>query len=143
MADIKMTSSWEGGFEGEGRITGEGWSVGIGIPADLGGSGAGASPKELFTAATLACFTATLRAITDKKKVPVEKLSVETSAQATDDIFAIRHIARVILTTWATDADAAAAKAAIETADKVCIVGNLAKKAGVTIDVKAEVSVAA
>lgn len=69
MAEMKMTSTWEGGFKGEGKITGEGWSVGIGIPADLGGSGAGADPKSLFTAATQACFTATLRAITENKKV--------------------------------------------------------------------------
>ncbi len=68
MADIKMTSNWTGGFTGQGEIQGEGWSTVIGIPTELGGSGAGANPKELFTAATLACFTATLRAISEKNR---------------------------------------------------------------------------
>lgn len=140
MADIKMTATWVGGFKGEGKIAGEGWDVGIGIPAELGGSGAGADTKSLFTSATLACFTATLRAITANKKVPVESLSVETEATATDDDFAIRHTAKLVLSAEATDADRAAAENAIATADKVCVVGNLAKKAGVTIDVTPEIT---
>ncbi len=143
MADIKMTSAWQGGFKGNGTITGEGWQVGIGIPTDLGGSGAGANPKELFTAATAACFTATLRAITEGKKVPVESLSVDTEAVAGDDAFAIRHVARLVLVAGATGADRAAAEDAVARADKVCVVGNLAKKAGVTIEVAAELNVPA
>ncbi|ANT62972.1 hypothetical protein AYJ57_21080 (plasmid) [Salipiger sp. CCB-MM3] len=143
MADIKMTSTWTGGFKGEGKITGEGWDVGIGIPTELGGSGAGADPKSLFTASTLACFTATLRAITEGKKVPVETISVDTDAQAGDDDFAIRHVARVTLTAGSSDADTAAAEAAIERADAICAVGNIARKAGVTIAVEADVRVAA
>ncbi|MBT9386860.1 OsmC family protein [Pseudooceanicola sp. CBS1P-1] len=141
MADIKMTAAWEGGMKGEGKITGEGWDVGIGIPAEFGGSGAGADPKSLFTSATLACFTATLRAITANKKVPVEALSVETSAHAANDDFSIRHIAKLVLAGDATDADRAAAENAIATADKICVVGNLAKKAGVTIEVTPEITI--
>ncbi|MCA0922865.1 OsmC family protein [Pseudooceanicola nanhaiensis] len=140
MADIKMTATWDGGFKGTGRITGEGWDVGIGIPAEFGGSGAGADPKSLFTSATLACFTATLRAITANKKVPVDSLSVETDATATDDAFAIRHTAKLVLSAGASEADRAAAEGAIATADKVCVVGNLAKKAGVTIQVTPEIT---
>jgi len=142
MADIKMTAGWTGDFKGEGRITGDGWEVGIGIPADLGGSGAGANPKELFTASTLACFTATLRAITANKKVPVETLSVETSATSGDNALAIRHVARLVLSSGSGEADQAAAEDAVHRADKICLIGNLAKKAGVSIEVTSDITVA-
>ena len=142
MSDIKMTSTWTGDFKGQGKIEGEGWSVEIGIPADLGGSGVGANPKELFTSATLACFTATLRAITANKKVPVETLSVDTSAKAENDVFEIKHVAHVVLVKGSSEADKLAAEKAIQTADKVCVVGNLAKKAGVTIDVVSDIRIA-
>lgn len=142
MANIKMNAAWTGGFKGEGKITGEGWDVGIGVPTELGGSGAGADPKTLFAASTLACFTATLRAITEGKKVPVDTLSVTTNAQAGDDDFTIRHTARISLATGSSEDDTAAAKAAIEKADEICAVGNIARKAGVIITVDADVSVA-
>ncbi|MER5173261.1 MULTISPECIES: OsmC family protein [Thioclava] len=143
MSDIKMTSSWTGGFKGEGKIEGEGWNVGIGIPTDLGGSGAGADPKSLFTASTLACFTATLRAITENKKVPVKSIDVETFAVATDKEFSIHHRAKLVMEANATAEDFSAAEAAVATADKVCVVGNLAKKAGVIIEVTPEITAAA
>lgn len=142
MADIRMSATWQGGFTGRGHIAGENFNVDIGIPTALGGSGAGANPKELFTSATLACFTATLRAITQNKKVPVEQLSVETSAEAADEAFAIHHVAHLVLTAGSNAEDVAAAQAAIQSADKVCTIGNLAKKAGVAISVAADVRVA-
>ena len=142
MTDIKMQSTWTGGFKGQGKIAGDGWGIGIGIPTKLGGSGAGADPKSLFTASTLACFTATLRAITEGKKVPVETISVDTEAEAGDDNFTIRHVAHITLVVGSTEADTTAAKAAIERADKICAVGNIARKAGVTINVDADVRIA-
>jgi len=142
-ANIKLSASWEGGFTGKGRIEGDGFGVEIGIPADLGGSGAGANPKELFTSATTACFIATLRAITEKSKVPVASLAVTTDAVADDKAFSIRHTAHVTLAAGSTAEHEAAAVSAVRSADKFCIVGNLAKKAGVTIEVVPEVSIAA
>lgn len=142
MSDIKMTATWDGGFKGEGKITGEGWEAPFSIPADLGGSGTGTDPKSLLTSAALACFTATLRAITVNKKVPVESIAVETEGTATSDDFAIRHTAKLILSAGATEADRTAAEAAIAAADKVCVVGNLVKKAGVTIDITPQITMA-
>lgn len=66
-------------------------------------------------------------------------VAVETSAVADDDKFAIQHIAHVTLPSSATDKDQTAAESAVRNADKVCVVGNLAKKAGVTIDVEADI----
>lgn len=144
MADsISMTTAWTGGFKGTGAIEGEGFSLPTGIPTSLGGSGNGAAPKELFTAATAACFTATLRAISEGKKVPVDTLSVDTAAEAGDDSFTITHTAHVELAHGSSEADIETAKRAIESADNICAVGNLAKKAGVVIDVVADVTTAA
>ncbi|MEG6507692.1 OsmC family protein [Methyloligella sp. 2.7D] len=141
--NIKLNSAWDGGFKGKGQIAGEKFEVEIGIPADLGGSGAGANPKELFTSATAACFLATLRAITENKKVPVETLSVTTEAVADDKSFSIRHTAHVTLKAGSSEADQMAGEAAIASADKVCVVGNLARKADVDIEVVPAVAIAA
>lgn len=135
MADAKihLETTWEGGFKGQGLIRGDGFEITTAIPAALGGSGVGADPKQLYVAAATACFTATLRAITESKKVPVETIAVTTHAIAGEKAFSIVHTVRMTLSADAGEAGAAAAQAAADTADKICVVGNLARAAGVEI----------
>ncbi|MER5173601.1 OsmC family protein [Thioclava kandeliae] len=141
MSDITLSATWQGGFDGEGKITGKNLEAGIGIPTEYGGSGAGTDPKTLFTSSTQACFTLTLRAITAKQNIPVQTLAVDTQAKASGEEFAIHHTAKLVLSANATEDDRSAAEAAIARADKVCMIGNLAKKAGVTIDATPEITV--
>lgn len=69
-------------------------------------------------------------------------MSVDTSAKAENDVFEIKHVAHVVLVKGSCETDKLAAEQAIQTADKVCVVGNLAKKAGVTIDVVPDIRIA-
>lgn len=143
-ATINLETTWDGGFTGQGLIKGDGFEIATAIPTALGGSGAGADPKQLYVAAATACFTATLRAITEKKKVPVDAIAVSTHAVAGDENFTIAHTVALTMAPDAGDAGAAAAHDAVETADRICAVGNLARKAGVeitaTVDLKEAVA---
>lgn len=135
MADtmIDLETTWGGGVTGQGLIKGDGFDIVTAIPAAFGGSGVGADPKQLYVAAVTACFTATLRAITANKKVPVDAIAVSTKAITNDKEFVITHTATLTLSAEADDAGAQAAQNAVEAADKICAVGNLARAAGVVI----------
>ncbi|RQW62775.1 OsmC family protein [Vibrio viridaestus] len=138
--DIKLDLSWEGGMKGSGLIESEGLSTKISIPSVYGGLGEYSNPKELYVASTAACFLSTLTAISDGKKLPIESLTVETQAHEEGDNFTIHHVANVILSAESTESDAENAKAYTEKADKICVVGNLARKAGVEVTAEAVVS---
>lgn len=140
--DIHLNLSWQGGMQGSGHIEGEGLNTKISIPAVYGGAGTDSNPKELYVASTAACFISTLTAIAQNKKLPLKSLSVETSAHEDKDDFAISHIAHVVLTASATDDDKEKAKAHVATADKICAVGNLARKAGVQVSADADITIA-
>ena len=139
---IKLNLSWEGGMKGSGLIQSEGLSTKISIPAVYGGLGEYSNPKELYVASTAACFLSTLSAISDNKKLPLQSLSVETNADETNDEFVIHHVAKMVLNAQATEADIAKAKEYVATADKICVVGNLARKAGVNVTAGDDISLA-
>ncbi|MZI94178.1 osmotically inducible protein OsmC [Vibrio sp. CAIM 722] len=140
--DIKLNLSWTGGMKGEGLIQSEGLSTKISIPAVYGGLGEYSNPKELYVASTAACFLSTLSAISDNKKLPLESLSVETNAHESDDEFSIHHIANIVLKSDATDSDKKKAADYTATADSICAVGNLARKAGVNVTAEPNITVA-
>lgn len=135
MADAKidLETTWEGGFKGQGLIKGDGFEIATAIPAALGGSGVGADPKQLYVAAATACFTATLRAITENKKIPVEAIAVTTNAIAGEKDFSIVYTVKMTLSEDAGDVGAQAAHEAADRADKICAVGNLVRAAGVEV----------
>ncbi|HBW1603425.1 TPA: osmotically inducible protein OsmC [Klebsiella pneumoniae] len=135
---IKLDLNWTGGMKGTGSIKGEDFSTDIAIPAALGGKGTGSNPKELFVASTAACFLATLAAISEGKKLPFENLSVESEGEE-GDTFTIRHIAHVTLKDGSDSDSVQKAKEIVASADKMCAVGNLARKAGVVIEAIADI----
>ncbi|WP_115718011.1 OsmC family protein [Gallaecimonas mangrovi] len=136
---INLELNWAGGMKGTGHIKGDDFSADVAIPAALGGKGTGTNPKELFVASTAACFLATLAAISEGKKLPVESLSVDTVGDEGKDTFTIRHTAHVTLQNG-SDADAVAkAIEIVAAADKMCAVGNIARKAGVEIEATADI----
>ncbi len=131
--------TWSGGMKGSGNIKGEDFNADIAIPSALGGQGSGSNPKELYVASTASCFLATLAAISEGKKLPVESLSVQTNAVESKEEFTITHQAYVTLTSGAPEAEYERAKEIVASADKICAVGNLARKAGVNVSVVANV----
>lgn len=139
---INLNSVWSDGKTGSGKITSEGLNATVSIPAEYGGAGTDSNPKELFVASTVACFISTLSAMIAGKKLEIVSLSVDTQANADDDDFSIVHIAHVELPAGASDCDVEKAEALISKADEICIVGNLARKAGVSIKAEADVRIA-
>lgn len=140
---IELNLSWQGGMQGTGIVKGSEVEFPISIPTVYGGKGTGSNPKELYVASTAACFLATLSAISDNKKLPVAALNVATKAVEGDEGFTIHHTAFIALAPQASDADKAKALEYVATADKICAVGNLARKAGVDVTATAEVTIAA
>ncbi|MFP8965081.1 OsmC family protein [Pokkaliibacter sp. CJK22405] len=140
MMSTTLSLNWTGGKQGSGQIEGKDFSAAISIPESLGGAGTGSNPKELYVASTAACFLATLSAISEGKKLPVEALNVQTEAEETKDSFTITHHATLTLKAEATEEDQAKAKEIVAAADKMCAVGNMARKAGVEISVTTQVN---
>lgn len=139
--NIKLNSVWSDGKAGTGNIRSEGLDATVSIPAEYGGAGSDSNPKELFVASTVACFISTLTAMIAGKKLEIVSLSVDTQAKADDDDFSIVHVAHVKLPAGAPESDVEKAEGLISKADEICIVGNLARKAGVKIKAGADVSV--
>jgi len=140
--NIKLNSVWSNGKAGTGNIRSEGLDATVSIPAEYGGAGTDSNPKELFVASTVACFISTLTAMIAGKKLEIVSLSVDTKANADDEDFSIVHVAHVKLPEGASQSDIEKAEGLVSKADEICIVGNLAREAGVTINAEADVSVA-
>lgn len=138
--NIRLESDWAGGKRGTGTIKSENLDAKISIPAIYGGSGTDSNPKELFVASTAACFIATLTAIIEGKKLSIESLSVQTEANASDDDFSIVHHAKITLPADASHEDISRAELLIKSADEICTVGNLARKAGVKVEAVAKIA---
>jgi len=138
--NIRLESNWTGGKRGTGTIKSENLDAKISIPAIYGGLGTESNPKELFVASTAACFIATLTAIIEGKKLSIESLSVQTEANASDDDFSIVHHAKITLPAGAPHEDINRAELLIKSADEICTVGNLARKAGVKVDAISQIT---
>ncbi|WP_321822648.1 MULTISPECIES: OsmC family protein [unclassified Burkholderia] len=135
-SEINLDLCWNNGFKGTGMVKGKNFGVQIGIPAALGGSGEGANPKELLASSAAACFIATLTAILENRKIPVQHLAITTHSVETDDAFYIRHNTALTVGPAATDDDIAAIEALVTRADKACVIGNVLRKAGVLIEAR-------
>ncbi|MBS0251332.1 MAG: OsmC family protein [Proteobacteria bacterium] len=141
--EIKIVSIWDGGVAGRGKVSGRKFHVDIAIPQFLGGGGEGADPKELFTSATAACLISTLRSIAESKKLPLDSLTIATEAEIDEERFSIVHIVELRLSCIAAEEQVYAAEKMIQAADRICPMGKLARKAGVTIDIVRSVARAA
>ncbi|MCA8057368.1 MULTISPECIES: OsmC family protein [Burkholderia cepacia complex] len=140
-ANFDFVATWCGGVSGEGKIGARNFELGIAIPEAFGGSGEGASPKDLFAAATAACLLSTLRVISEKRALPVKGLSIKTSGESDEGGFHIKHDVDIELDGHATSQDVETTKQMITSADRSCTIGNMARKAGVLIEVQQNIKV--
>lgn len=133
MTNLQIT--WNGDTAGKGVIKGDGLDAEIAIPEVSGGSGKGADPKELLVSSAAACYTMTLVAMVQARKLPVTDFSMtsETVDSGNEELKIIHH-PHINLSSDASEKDEEAAKRIFMTADKGCAVGNLLKKAGTQIE---------
>jgi lipoyl-dependent peroxiredoxin len=137
---------WEGqaiANNGSGTIAADRFATPIAIPPDLGGSGKGSDPKTLLVASAAACYSMTLVGILQSRKLPLQRLTMETKASdARESGFAMEHRLHVTLLSGATTEQLAAVQMAFAAADRACAVGNMLKKADVRISVEGSVAAA-
>ncbi|MGM0924107.1 MAG: OsmC family protein [Bacillota bacterium] len=144
MADSKtnLKTVWYGNTKGNGRIQANDLETNIAIPESFGGSGEGAEPKELLVTSAVACYTMTLVAMFETRKLPVARFTMDSeTSNSKEEGFKIIHYPHIILSADATEDQIQSANRAIMAADKGCAVGNMLKKADVQIDIEGKVSI--
>ncbi len=127
------------GKDREGVISVDGQSVRFSAPASMGGKGAGASPETLLISAVTACYSLTLLAYLQKRRLPYNEISVRTEGVVTGfpqhDTYA-----RIIVSPVFRGADAARQveyqAAAIEARDH-CFIGQTVAAGGTAYEVGA------
>lgn len=78
-----MQAEWQGGRLSTGTIQGKGLEARISVPAELDGPGQGTNPEELLISSAMTCYTITLAAILDKRKIPFQSLTVHSEGRLT------------------------------------------------------------
>jgi peroxiredoxin-like protein len=140
---FQLTAQWNGGIQGEGKITCQNLESPISIPKQLSGPGKGTNPEELLLGAAGTCYLITLAAILERRHVPVENLALTSQITVTQEgpalkVTQIVHSPTVTLKAEATETHRDAAKEAAERAEKVCMISN-ALRTNVEFAVKATV----
>jgi peroxiredoxin-like protein len=75
---------WSGtGRDGAGEILTDDLTLELSTPGTMGGRGVGTNPEELLVSAVGSCFTATLSALLDRARLPVDSLAVDASGTVT------------------------------------------------------------
>lgn len=130
---------WNNGIKGNGSLQTEFMNTKVAIPAEFGGSGEGASPKEILVASATACYTSVLVSMIKSRDLPVVDVSVNSEGLNSDDEFEIVHHPCIVLAENATEKQIQSANRIFAAADIGCAVGNLLKKADVKIEVQGEI----
>ncbi|HEY7947598.1 MAG TPA: organic hydroperoxide resistance protein [Acidimicrobiales bacterium] len=68
-----------GGRDGHGRTTDAELEVDLRLPKELGGSGGGTNPEQLFAIGYAACFESALGAVARRRKVDAGEVSIESA----------------------------------------------------------------
>ncbi|WP_338787213.1 OsmC family protein [Metabacillus sp. FJAT-53654] len=138
-----LKTVWYGNTKGNGRMESNNFETSIAIPESLGGIGEGAEPKGLIVSSAAACYSMTLVAMLEARKLNVTGLTMNTEAtNSKEEGFKITHYPKVILSVDATKDQIESANRTIQAADKACAIGNMLKKADVQIMIEGKVSLA-
>jgi Ohr subfamily peroxiredoxin len=71
----------EGGREGTTTSLDGSLTHNLTAPKELGGSGEGTNPEELFAAAHANCFTSTLTSLARRRELPLDRVSTEVTTE--------------------------------------------------------------
>ncbi|MBO0927901.1 SACOL1771 family peroxiredoxin [Staphylococcus sp. 30400_3112M30941] len=80
--DFKVQTSWQGGRNDVGKVTGDILTENISIPASLGGVGIGTNPDEMLVSAASSCYIISLAATLERAKftdISIEQQSIGTA----------------------------------------------------------------
>ncbi|OWQ78017.1 OsmC family protein [Stenotrophomonas maltophilia] len=139
MADhaVHLSTTWVGFVKGKGELESPGLQAPIAIPEHFGGTGKGANPKQLLMAAAASCYVMTFVAMAQARSIDATRISLSSDLSTrADKGLHLEHQVTVKLAPDATEEDRKAVDALISSADKACMVGNLLKAGGMTIEVR-------
>jgi lipoyl-dependent peroxiredoxin len=119
-SDVKYTAfaTAEGGRDGRVATDDTKLDVVVNPPKEMGGSGDGTNPEQLFAAGYAACFQSALGVVARNEKVDItgSLVTAEVGIGANDDGFGIIVAIKATIPT----VDAATAESLLEKAHQVC-----------------------
>lgn len=131
---------WHDGVKGNGSLKAEVLDTKVAVPTEFGGSGNGASPKEILIASATACYSSVLTSMIESRDLPVVAITIDSQGMTSDNEFKIIHHPHIVLSENATEKQIQSADRLFVAADKGCAVGNLLKKADVKIEIQGAIS---
>lgn len=134
---IKMRTDWKGDLKGQGICVSGDTSISLAIPGEFGGSGEGLGPKELYLSSTAACFLMSLKMTLYHSKIDTPLLQIESYLTSQGEQMSITHQLHVVVTRYE---DRDRLPKLIEIADKNCLIGGLAKRAGIAVVIEPEIT---
>lgn len=85
MKNVFFEANLNWGQDNEGTLTGnDGTSMTISGPAEMNGKGVGMSPEDLLVGAVSACYIGTLFKLLQKRRLPVDSVSVKAEGVVED-----------------------------------------------------------
>ncbi|QDQ11367.1 organic hydroperoxide resistance protein [Streptomyces spectabilis] len=134
--DVKYTAVATAENGRDGRVASDDGKLDVVVnpPKELGGSGAGTNPEQLFAAGYSACFQGALGVVARREKADISGSTVTAKVgigQNESGGFGLE----VELVTSIPNVDAATAKALIEQAHQVCPYSN-ATRGNIKVDIK-------
>lgn len=137
--------SWKGDLQGEGTVRAErsGLEAPLSVPVEFKGPGNGSNPEELLTSAISGCYAMTYGLIAANRKLPVERLEVDSVGEVEQSGAQFKYTAITIrpvitLGSGATPEQVKGAEEMAHKADAYCIVTN-AVRSNVRITVEPKV----
>ncbi|WP_197233554.1 OsmC family protein [Priestia endophytica] len=131
---------WHDGVKGNGSLKAEVLDTKIAVPTEFGGSGNGASPKEILIASATACYSSVLTSMIESRDLPIVEMTIESKGWISDNELKIIHHPHIVLSNNATKKQIQIAERLFVAADKGCTIGNLLKKADVKIEIIGQIS---
>ncbi|MFI8928006.1 organic hydroperoxide resistance protein [Streptomyces sp. NPDC053474] len=134
--DVKYTAVATAENGRDGRVASDDGKLDVVVnpPKELGGSGAGTNPEQLFAAGYSACFQGALGVVARREKADISGSTVTAKVgigQTESGGFGLE----VELVTSIPNVDAATAKSLIEQAHQVCPYSN-ATRGNIKVDIK-------
>jgi osmotically inducible protein OsmC len=112
------TASTKGGREGRAILDGGGLALAMALPKEMGGSGEGHNPEQLFALGYSSCFGQAIRALS--KKHGVDDTAAKVTCAVTIDKDEVSFGLSVELKVSLPGADKETAQALVEEAHKIC-----------------------
>ena len=113
----KTTATVKGGRDGRGIVDGGALALAMALPKDLGGSGEGHNPEQLFALGYASCFGQAILVLAKKHGLDGQAARVTADVTLkTDDGFSLAVDLKVSL----PGADRAALEALVEEAHQIC-----------------------